>query len=143
MSELRIMPEEVVTAYQETGVKPGPYSIGLVQDDCVVQACGLGAVGLYRGIWNVTELVETVSGVLSLSEVTYERMRKIYGRDYVIGFQTGFDLPIQEDGFIDDVVPSRYAIGRRDGNAAAARIKEGVPAVEVPDYPPVEVEVLA
>ena len=142
MNEPRITPEEVVTAYQETGLKIVDVNAAVVKDGRVVAGCGIGAFGLHRGVWSVDELEDNSQ----YDPYVYGRLYEVYGYEYVDAWTGGFDSAYLDHEWDESLAvrqrregeSDRRYQGWHDGYVAAMKVLSGVPEVEVPDYPPVE-----
>lgn len=88
-----ISTEEVLRAYEETGIEPCSVTIGLVEDGRVVRACGLGAYGIWAGLWSAEDATqdEVMEFCTFNDEVSYDRAAKLHGQEYIDGWYRGFD----------------------------------------------------
>ena len=77
----RITPEEVLKAYEKTGLKPmqGDY---FSKDGC---ACGLGAIAKKQGLIEYTAIGSVCCYGTSINLIS------VYGESYHNGFANGFD----------------------------------------------------
>ncbi len=101
----RITPEEVVAAYQKTGLKPNASTFLNPKGTC---GCGIGALCLAE-----TDRLENGVSVLDWGA-------EQFGHEYEGGFSDGFCL----EGIALEYVPCRYAEGYADGRAAAEAVEK-------------------
>lgn len=88
-----ISTEDTLKAYEETGIEPCSVSIGMVQDGKVIRACGLGAYGVWKGLWTADEAIwdEHMEYGTFNDEVSYDRLAEVHGTEYTTGWYNGFD----------------------------------------------------
>jgi hypothetical protein len=88
-----ISTEDTLKAYEDTGIEPCSVTIGVVQDGKVIRACGIGAYGIWKGLWTADEAIW--DGVWEYrtfgDEVSYDRLAKVHGEEYTTGWYNGFD----------------------------------------------------
>lgn len=123
----RIKPEQVLAAFEKTGLKPvqGQYFNGHIGDAC---ACGLGAI-YAADLMNKGKSVETLfdeitsdNGGDDINELVWDFFESSHSFKYQNGFVNGFD---EED---PTVMPNErryedYKNGFEDGKAAYQAVK--------------------
>ena len=111
---LRILPQEVKTAYQAKNIVPKPSTIiDREYYDSPIECCGLGAV-LFMPDYHI-RLSDV--GRPTLVEEMYQKGEALYGEDYFGGFMNGFD---GHGGTTAE--GERGQEGFRDGRAARALV---------------------
>lgn len=114
----RITVEQVVKAFEQTGLKPRQGNYFRAEGEKVTCACGLGAI--YIADHDTEETKTKPAGTLTINEY----FRKRYGSDYRLGFVRGFDGDHLNTFAIQNKV--EYTLGFEDGVAACkAVMKEG------------------
>lgn len=117
----RITADEIVKAYQETGVRPAIHDYARFDEHGVICACGLAALYLYevRDRVDVREEVRQIEqmsdGNTGPDDLIAEEL--ILDYDYMNGFMSGFD-----GGWIRDTTSPVTRFGYEDGLAARRRV---------------------
>lgn len=114
----RITPEQVVAAYQATGLTPLQSSYaGRDAEGHVCAACGLTAMAAAEGV-AIDELIMHFLPGIHIRRELYKKFG--YTEEYLVGFADGFDQsPVLR--VFDDGEP--YHDGYEDGKAAWAAVK--------------------
>jgi hypothetical protein len=118
----RVLPEEVLRAYRETGVEPRAGAMGIVKDGEIKEACGLGAWGLHEGLWDASIAVEWDDGTRIILRAGYDRLELLLEPAYIRGFAAGFDFHMNGGTFFAGHESTRE--GFQDGYDAAKRLPE-------------------
>ena len=114
--QLRITPQEVATAYRETGLEPLMGISVRHKDNILCGGCALTALYSYS---------------TGIKPPTFTPVRdwakKIYGPNYIIGFVTGWDIVHECDISPDHrklQKESAYTVGEKDGILALNHIRQ-------------------
>jgi hypothetical protein len=129
MSEFnRITPEEVVEAFNETGLIPKQGRYFNLNEKGSLCACGLGALYDYKWGLNDDGIRVTKDNIPELYQNIGEFLEKEYSTTYRIGFAHGFDdIPTAVDFYkSDSLLEEMYSSGHEDGRAAYEAVRKDV-----------------